>query len=72
MRFEKRGCPCVAECPNRSAYCRATCEPFLAYEAKRVKHKVNQKLYSGDITVGKAERMEGNIKYKKMRAQGRI
>lgn len=72
MKFEELGCPCSQDCPKRSAWCRTTCEPYRAYEEKRMQHKVNTKLYSGDFTVGKASRMVDNVKYKKMRTQGRI
>lgn len=30
-------CPCEANCPNRSAECRLTCEAWKEYEAERNK-----------------------------------
>lgn len=35
-------CPCVKECPNRSAYCRGTCEPYK-------KWRIEQKIYSNKV-----------------------
>lgn len=71
MKFEQRGCPCTNDCQNRSAFCRKTCEPFIAYEKGRMERKVNTHLYSGDITVGKVSRLVGNVRYKHMKRNGR-
>lgn len=30
-----RDCPCIKDCPNRSAECRLTCEAWQDYEARR-------------------------------------
>ena len=36
MREIVKKCPCVAECKNRTAECKKTCEPFLEYDRARL------------------------------------
>lgn len=38
-KFNKSGCPCVADCEKRCVGCRSTCEAFQEYETKRIERE---------------------------------
>lgn len=81
-KFNKSGCPCVADCEKRCVGCRSTCEPFKEYEAKRIRRDNSRRAYdhshecdkvftsSVPWTIGKKRTIESTRGINEKRARG--
>ena len=82
MRISRSGenrCPCVAECPRRTATCKVdgSCDDFIAYERRRIagyaeKDKAREKRYASNPYLGAAHQriIKENNRYQRRRVRG--
>lgn len=68
-------CPCTAECRERSARCRISCERYAVYEAERGKYyeektkSIERRQSAGMMTAAHAAKMRDNARKKR---EGRL